>query len=391
MSVSPQEPIVLFVDDDEANRRVFDITFGTRFPLVVCESPDAALRVIEHRSVAVLLADQGMSSMSGHELMRRVRECSPDTVGVIIAAYDALPPLLESFNEQLVARYLIKPWRTPEIEATVSWGFQVYRLGREKAALQMKLAQGERLTILGSIAAGVLHDIKQPLTVLQGNLDLLSQLTTGPESQAGPREFSRLRAEMEERLTDATAAAERLTALVESAQRYLSLGRSSMAAGPGDVGLAARYAATLCHHEVAAHGGLLSSHIPDPLTPVRLGTAALTQALVHLLVNAAQALQTGQRQWVKLEIIQEPSPSGVRILVRDNGRGMTPEALIRACAAEPLDVAPEVGPMGLGLFSARQLVTQAGGQLSLTSEPGQGTTATLFLPSALEATEKAVA
>ncbi|HEX2572523.1 MAG TPA: ATP-binding protein [Polyangia bacterium] len=389
MSLSPQDPVVLFVDDDEANRRVFDITFGTRFPLAVCEGPESALQVVEHRPVAVLLADQGMSSMSGHELLRRVRERSPDTVGVIIAAYDALPPLLESFNEQLVARYLIKPWRTPEIEATVAWGFEVYRLGREKAALQMKLAQGERLTILGSIAAGVLHDLKQPLTVLQGNLDLLGQLASGLESAAQPSDG--LRAELEGRLADASAATERLTALVESAQRYLALGRSSMAAGPGDAGLAARYAATLCHHEVAAHGGLLSSHIPDHLPPVRLGTAALTQVLVHLLVNAAQALHSGQRQWVKLEVIPETSPLGVRILVSDNGRGMTPETLMRACTAEPLDIAAEVGSAGLGLFSARQLITHAGGQLSLASEPGRGTTATLFLPSALEATEKAVA
>jgi signal transduction histidine kinase len=391
MSVSPQEPIVLFVDDDEANRKVFDITFGARFPLVVCEGPEAALQVVERRPVAVLLADQGMSSMSGHELLRQARERSPDTVGVLITAYDALPPLLESLSEQLAARYLIKPWRTPEIEATVAWGFQVYRLGREKAALQMKLAQGERLTILGSIAEGVLHDLKQPLTVLQGNLDLLGQLSVDLESQGVAQGFDGLRVELEGRLADAAAATERLTALVESAQRYLALGRSSMAAGPGDVGLAARYAATLCHHKVAAHGGLLSSHIPEHLMPVRLGTAALTQVLVHLLVNAAQALQAGQRQWVKLEVTPEPSPSGVRIVVRDNGRGMTPETLIRACAAEPLDVAPEVGPTGLGLFSARQLVTQAGGQLSLTSEPGQGTIATLFLPSALEAVEKAVA
>jgi two-component system, sensor histidine kinase and response regulator len=365
------EPCVLYVDDDAANRIVFEASFKSKFPIETASSGEAALLRMAQVPVAVLFTDQRMPGMAGNELLRKTKEVSAETVGVVLTAYDDVEPILEAMNSGYASRYIIKPWKPAEIESTIRWGLEVYRLGRAKSDLEMKLIESDRFTTLGSIAAGMLHDLRQPLTIISANIDILAERS---ERDSEPLAM----------LSDARTALDQVMALVESALRYLATGKRDGSAG--DPSLAARYSLKLCAPVVLANGGYLSSTLPDKIPLVGLPTSALTQIMVNLLLNAAQALPPRESLTVEQRRVPAVVELGlavdgerVRISVRDSGVGMTPE--VRARALEPFFTTKPAGVgTGLGLFNTRTLVDEAHGELLLDSRPGEGTTVTVWLP-----------
>ena len=115
---------------------------------------------------------------------------------------------------------------------------------------------------------------------------------------------------------------------------------------------------------------------PAPDARARVPRRALAFALASLVRNALDA--SADAELVEVEL--GAAADGVRISVRDRGRGMSDEELARA--GEPFFTTKEPGRgMGLGLFIARSLVEQLGGGLELSSRAGEGTTATIRLPS----------
>ena len=114
---------------------------------------------------------------------------------------------------------------------------------------------------------------------------------------------------------------------------------------------------------------------PDPdLPPISGDPAALEELLVLLAANAGEAMPSGGN------LVIETGRQDDRVLLRvcDCGRGMTPEVLGQAF--EPFFTTKTAGGHGLGLPIAYGIVRQAGGELTVTSEPGLGTTVTVLLP-----------
>ncbi|MEZ5775387.1 MAG: ATP-binding protein, partial [Hyphomicrobiaceae bacterium] len=133
----------------------------------------------------------------------------------------------------------------------------------------------------------------------------------------------------------------------------------------------------------------LSTVLAPDLWPVKVDPSEIENAIVNLAVNARDAMPSGG----KLVIRTHNSPIGgagetglppgdyVRLSVSDNGTGMTPEVLQRAF--EPFFTTKEHGRgTGLGLSTIYGFVRQSGGQVTIDSEPGRGTTVNLFLPRA---------
>src|SRR5262249_4776970 len=140
-----------------------------------------ALTLIASEPVAVLVTDQRMSGMSGDELLRRVKELSPDTLRMIVTAYSDLEPILSAVNEGLVARYVIKPWDRGELEEILPWAIEAHVAGRQNNALQLRLVQTERLRTLGQVSASVLHDLNQPVMAISMSAEQLNELAkVGP-------------------------------------------------------------------------------------------------------------------------------------------------------------------------------------------------------------------
>jgi DNA-binding NtrC family response regulator len=124
---------LLFVDDEERVLRSLEVLFKQRFRVLSTTDGSQALEIVRRERVHVIVSDQRMPLMTGVELLRRVRDVSPNSMRLLLTGYSDLEAIVNSVNEGEIFRYLSKPWSAKEILATVSQAAQI-ALSLEEAA-----------------------------------------------------------------------------------------------------------------------------------------------------------------------------------------------------------------------------------------------------------------
>src|SRR5262245_56483654 len=124
-------PLVLYVDDERANRVVFEQSLASEFEIQTVADAAAALAVLDQRDVAVLVTDMRMPKMNGEELLRIAKERAPQTIRIVVTAYSDVDPILRAINEGLVARYIIRPWVRTELVQVLRWAIEAWTFSRD--------------------------------------------------------------------------------------------------------------------------------------------------------------------------------------------------------------------------------------------------------------------
>ncbi|MBT6177463.1 MAG: hybrid sensor histidine kinase/response regulator [Deltaproteobacteria bacterium] len=383
-----QSPIILYVDDDEANRVIFELSFQDTFNIMTTESGVEALEILKTENIGVVLTDQRMPKMTGNELLTHVKAAHPKVIRVILTAYSQLDPILKAVNEGLVARYIIKPWNKSELEAVLEWGIEAFKLGQEDSALQDRLLQTERLVTLGSIAASVFHDLNQPIAYFSNNCLRLNQLTAACSKieelmakdttlDSASRELmTDLVEELPEISNDMNAGCKVMHDLTHSMMRMIS--EDTVTEDGIDPYPIISYSMSLCKGNAIKTRGKINYEGPTQLPHVSITGTELTQILFNLINNAVQALEkSADRSVVTVSVT--PEPSVIAFVIQDTGIGMSSETLDRV--GKPF-VSTKTGGTGLGLAQCRRLVGKAGGQLNIESTLGEGTRVSFNIPTA---------
>ncbi len=245
--------------------------------------------------------------------------------------------------------------------------FIVRDLGEVKK-LQQQIRLNERLSSLGNLAAGVAHEIRNPLSSIKGYALYLSG-KFAPEDPA----YAKSRLMIEE--------VERLNRVVSDLLSVARIG--TVTPVPGLLGPAVQHALRLVESEAMAKGVRLEGPPAEDIT-VRLDHDRFVQALLNLLINAVQASDAGGT--VSVGIVLRPEAHTARVSVRDTGRGMSEAVLAKLFT--PYFTTKAEGT-GLGLTIAHQIIEQHGGTITVHSRPGQGTVFSLDLPLAEEGETRA--
>jgi signal transduction histidine kinase len=394
--LDPNGPGVLYVDDEAPNRLVFGRTFEKQFRIWMAETAEEALAILDREPVGVLLADQRLPGMLGTELLAIAKDKHPNVVRMVLTAYSEVETVLKTINEGLTSRYILKPWARPMLQEVLAWGLDIHRFQTQVQALQLKLMESERLSTVGTLLASITHDMRNPLAYSTSNAESLggavkamqewiSAVERDPRSQPALElpEAARMREELQalpSMITDMTHGLRQLTAIVNGIQTQVR--RSGGPSDRADPAETLRYAARLVQGAVYQAGGQLVIDVSADAGRVSLSTVELSQVLLNLLTNAAQAFQ--EKHGEKIITVQaRPQRGGVEFKVIDTGPGMTAEVLSHAFEQFFTTKPAGVGT-GLGLANCKRLVQSAGGSISVASVPGEGTTFTFWVPSALQ-------
>jgi signal transduction histidine kinase len=384
-------PLVLYVDDEQANRIVFEQSFARSFRVHTVGSGPEALTFMSQEPVAVLVTDQRMPEMSGHDLLVRVKEQFPDTVRIVVTAYSDLDAILQAVNLGLVARYIIKPWDRAELTEILKWATQLHELGRQDSSLLLRLMVNERLATLGSIAGAILHDLNQPLAVLEldstrlqehaATVAALEKLLTlaGAKLRAADRQsLGELVEELPSLATDVSASSKLMRGIVDGMRQFLRAERRQEPASTDPLPVI-RTAMRLCGEAAVMARGRIVYDGPSKLPQVRIGATQLSQIFINLISNANQALSRRNRSGGTVVVHAVPTEGMVRFTVEDDGPGMTPEVLAKV--GTRFFSTTEEGT-GLGLAQCQRLIGSAGGELQVRSQPDKGAAVTFTLPCA---------
>jgi len=236
-----------------------------------------------------------------------------------------------------------------------------------------------RRALLARLAAGLAHEIKNPLSTMSINLTLLEedfQPAAGGDGEPSARERRALK-----RIHTLQREIERLEGIVDDFLRYARGGEINRA--PTDLVQVVREVLELLAPEHEAAQIAVHTALPSRVPLVMLDAGAFKQALINLLVNARQAMPGGG------ELIVEMRRNGptVDLVVTDTGVGMTPQQLERCF---DLYWSTKKGGTGLGLATTKRIIEQHEGSIAVESEQGRGTRFHVFLPMLQEIAKRPV-
>ena len=236
----------------------------------------------------------------------------------------------------------------------------------ERKKMEAQLITADRMVSVGTLAAGVAHEINNPLAYVIANLEFLREALGKPG-----RDQDALDA-----LDEAHQGAERVRVIVRDLKTFSRADDSK--SGPTDVHRVLNASANMAWNEIRHRARMVKDYSLAPLyvsgTESRLG-----QVVLNLLVNAAQAIPEGRADENQIRLLTAQREGRVVIEVSDTGGGITEENRTRLF--DPFFTTKPVGVgTGLGLYICRNIILGMGGELSVASTLGQGSTFRVSLP-----------
>jgi PAS domain S-box-containing protein len=242
----------------------------------------------------------------------------------------------------------------------------------ERKRMRAKLLVSDRMASLGTLAAGIAHEINNPLAYVAGNLEAMAETLDagGDAPSAGER------ADLRAAIAEARDGAERMRKIVQSLRSFSRTEEEDRVplALPGVLEAAIR----LTGNEVRHRAELVRELGPVPAVVADHGQ--LTQVFINLLVNAAHAIPEGRSSDNRIAVRTRTDEQGRAVVeIEDTGQGMPPE--VQARVFDPFFTTKGVGEgTGLGLSICHGIISGLGGQIAIESAPARGTLVRVALP-----------
>jgi signal transduction histidine kinase len=294
-----------------------------------------------------------------------------------------------------LSSWLVPPWFgwTPAILLAGMWGLPALTLGlvaeRERRArgeverlnaevtgtlnrlqaAQQELLVAERMATVGRVSLKVAHEVRNPISAIELNAEILEDIVRGQGAADGTRG-----PEMEEAAGLVSAIRDQVGTLDALTEEYLTFARFPRPHFEEEsVNDLVRELADFVRPAATRQGLTLAVHTDPAVPPMEIDRGLLRQAVMNLVKNGQEALSRGG----ELTITTRRADDAVEIAVSDSGGGI-PEEVARHLF-EPFFTTKPQGT-GLGLSIARQIVEEHGGAIHLTNRPGSGACFTISLP-----------
>ncbi|MGC4089513.1 MAG: ATP-binding protein [Polyangiaceae bacterium] len=243
----------------------------------------------------------------------------------------------------------------------------LFRDATDRRLSEEQLAHADRLSALGELAAGVAHELNNPMAYVTANLETIrTQFSAGASPEAL------------EALDDALDGARRVQAITAEL-RLFSRADEDSTPEPVDVRRAVGSAVKIAQTQIRYKAELLRELEADLFVLAREGT--LVQVLVNLLTNAGQAIADEATDNFIRVSARARSDDLVEIAVTDSGSGI-PAAILPRIFEPFTTTKPRTRGSGLGLAICRRIIERLGGSISASNNAGRGTTVTFMLPRA---------
>ncbi|HEV7559106.1 MAG TPA: ATP-binding protein [Kofleriaceae bacterium] len=241
----------------------------------------------------------------------------------------------------------------------------------EARSTEAQLVFADRLASVGALAAGVAHEINNPLAAAVANLDLIERALDGGRSLA----------DLRDRVRDASEGVARVTAIVRD---LMTFSRADDARRAVDIPQVLESALRLLSHDVKHRARVERSYAAVPI--VFANEARLGQVFLNLLRNAVEAIPDDDPELHAIRLSIVSHAGRVVVAIADTGIGIPAELQPQVFA--PFFTTKRVGRgSGLGLAICQRIVTELGGELTFKSEVGRGSEFRVALPARVPAIE----
>jgi signal transduction histidine kinase len=232
------------------------------------------------------------------------------------------------------------------------------------ATAKAHLFQSAKLSAVGEFAAGIAHEIRNPLTTIIGDAQLLMA-----DMKPDQPEYASLKA--------IERSGQRASKVIRNLLAFSRQEEYELAAT--DINGTIDSALSLIAYQIERSHITITKDLAKDLPPVPASTHHLEEAWINLLINARDAIPAGQRGEIRVTSRLDGLGKAVQVLISDNGIGIPEENLDRVL--EPFFTTKDISEgTGLGLYITYKIIDRHNGTIELDSEVGKGTTVTVILP-----------
>lgn len=391
------KPKVLIIDDRRSSRESVSFALSRRYDCVLAESAEEGLETVEGNGVSVVILDIRMPGLNGIEALRRIKEMDPTVEVIMLTGYASLETAKQSITFGAYG-YLTKPFDLPDLRSTVDKACQKrmesLRILRERDTLkqavtvmQKEIGNLSRLADVGWVSAGVVHEMKSPLTAILGYAELMIRHIEARSDQAPlPSESARYLGIIKKET-------------VRCADMARSLLEAARSGGPRPQ--AVPLSRILGNVETLIRPQVHISHIefqmnrPGDELVVFADPDDILQVLLNLALNAVHAMNSGEKE---LSVMASPVDKNfhatpnekefldefsnrtfVAVDVRDSGPGISSERIPHVF--EPFfTTVSDTACAGLGLPICKEKIERNSGHIDIVASSEEGTTIRILIP-----------
>ncbi|MFS8085716.1 MAG: sensor histidine kinase [Acidobacteriota bacterium] len=404
---------ILIVDDEEPVRELFAEYLSRNYSCQTASDAQQALEILAREPFALVLTDIQMPGLGGIELLRKIAELYADTAVIIVSGIDRIQRVIDAIRVG-ASDYIVKPCELDVLELRVERALERRTLLRnarkykqdlelrnaelahrkaELERLQAQITQTEKMASLGQMAAGVAHELNNPVGFIYSNIDVLknyvgrletylSAVNEIPWPPAAALRLNEVReqidydnivADLSSILTDCHIGAERVRDVVQNLRLFSRLDEADFKRVDLNEGIESAVRLLSLFYK---DGRISLYRDYGDLPPVNCYAALLNQVWMNLLMNAAQAIGEGVGEVrIKTFCVGET----VVASFSDSGSGIAPENIKRIF--DPFFTTKPIGEgTGLGLSISHSIIQRHTGKIDVESIPGKGTTFTISVP-----------
>jgi two-component system NtrC family sensor kinase len=410
----------LIAEDDPVSRRLLQVHLQAwGYEVAAAENGAEAWRRFQESEFPVVISDWMMPEMDGLELVQRIRAHErPGYVFILLLTARSQKEDLLQGMEAGADDFVTKPFDRDELRVRLRAGERILRLeqalleqNRALREAQAALVQSEKLASLGQLAAGIAHEINNPIAYVTNNLavlgrdapaalalleryregrDALSRVAPAIAADTARMEeeidYPFIREHLPRQIEKSLEGLHRVRDIVTNLRDFARLDEAELK--EADLGAALQSTIEILSHEIKKKEIRVTTRLPK-LPPVWCHPGKINQVFLNLLANAVQACDTGGRIEVRARALPAeadgPLPPESRAVltvvveIEDNGCGIPAEQLPRIF--DPFFTTKPVGQgTGLGLSVSYGILRDHGGAIEVESEPGRGSLFRVRLP-----------
>jgi len=367
---------ILYVDDEEMALETFKAQFRRDFTIHTAPSGQEALQILSQQPLALVITDQRMPQMGGVALLEQVTKQFPNTIRMLITAYSDMDVVIAAINKGQVYRYFAKPYNEDEVRESIKEGLERYylirereRLYAEKIELIKRMERTNRLTAVGTLAAGMAHEINNPLVAINTFLQMVPQKYAEEETD---KEF------WEHFHQVVLSEVDRIRNLIGRLLKYSRFSeKEDLHLEETDTNQILQDMATFLDNEAKRKGLAIQQDLMPGMPIALLDRERMKQVFLNILLNAIQATFRGYIL-IKSGCIEEDGEKFLQISISDTGTGISEEELQKLF--NPFFTTKQRGGNGLGLITCHQIVDEHRGTIDVQTEVGKGSTFIVTLP-----------